>query len=371
MSKSQEPPDEGPSASLRELRSFSALQALRVHSAPLDQSSVQANLHRSRSAEPQHPPSAAMPAQPALCNPRSALSAGTDWMHNRPGLRSNDALLASGSAEADSHDTLPVWGGAELLQAGDPADTAGPSRRQGPRDAACCADAADDSSSTCSGWSGSQHHMHSDEPRDAAIAAWLADHGQVTLADVEEAATPAKRFDAQEPSSPSRASEDSWQGWDAAHPPPTHPPAAPTAAVGAQPFPYIVQPFDHARAGGSQGAVQALNSRLQHRVLDAHARQRAMRRDMRAATTERQASNAAGPAPEGPAPQPEEFPFPGPPPAHPGSAATLQLPGGNADAPGGDRPTKMMRLGPPVKGPPQTIPTAGGKGRIRIARMVF
>ena len=141
---------------------------------------------------------------------------------------------------------------------------------------------------------------------------------QVTLADVEEAATPAKRFDAQEPSSPSRASEDSWQGWDAAHPPPTHPPAAPTAAVGAQPFPYIVQPFDHARAGGSQGAVQALNSRLQHRVLDAHARQRAMRRDMRAATTERQASSAAGPAPEGPAPQPEEFPFPGPPPAHPG-----------------------------------------------------
>ena len=40
-------------------------------------------------------------------------------------------------------------------------------------------------------------------------------------------------------------------------------------------------------------------------------------------------------------------------------------------APAGARPTKMMRLCPPVQGAQQTIPTACGKGRIRIARMVF
>ncbi len=126
---------------------------------------------------------------------------------------------------------------------------------------------------------------------------------QVTLADVEEAATPQKRFDP-EPSSPSHGSEDSWHDLD----PPHLLPAAPPPHAHA--FPYIVQPFDHAQAGGPQGAVQALNSRLQHGMLDAHARQRAMRRDMRAATTEHQASHAVAPIE---LPQ-QHAAFPGPPP---------------------------------------------------------
>ena len=71
----------------------------------------------------------------------------------------------------------------------------------------------------------------------------------MTLADVEEAATPLKRFDP-EPSSPSHGSEDSWQGLK----PPQLPLAAPLANAPA--FPYIVQPFDHAQAGGPQGAMQ-------------------------------------------------------------------------------------------------------------------
>lgn len=55
--------------------------------------------------------------------------------------------------------------------------------------------------------------------------------------------------------------------------------------------------------------LQALNSRLQHGVLDAHARQRAMRRDMRAVTSERQTSHALAPAENAPG----NVPFPGPP----------------------------------------------------------
>lgn len=57
-------------------------------------------------------------------------------------------------------------------------------------------------------------------------------------------------------------------------------------------------------------ALQALNNRLQHGALDAHARQRAMRRDMRAVTSERQTSNAVAPA----QPLPHHVAFPGPPP---------------------------------------------------------
>ena len=72
---------------------------------------------------------------------------------------------------------------------------------------------------------------------------------------MEEAVTPAKRFDP-EPSSPSHGSLDSWHGLDAAHPPITTTAGAPAATGGPQAFPYIVQPFDQAHAGGPHGAVQ-------------------------------------------------------------------------------------------------------------------
>ncbi len=45
--------------------------------------------------------------------------------------------------------------------------------------------------------------------------------------------------------------------------------------------------------------------------------------------------------------------------------------GAAAAANGRGRPSKMMRLGHLVQGSQQTIPTASGRGRIRIARMVF
>ena len=57
-------------------------------------------------------------------------------------------------------------------------------------------------------------------------------------------------------------------------------------------------------------ALQALNNRLQHGALDAHARQRAMRRDMRAVTIERQINNGVAPV----QPLPLHAAFPGPPP---------------------------------------------------------
>lgn len=246
------------------------------------------------------------------------------------------------------------------------ADAVDSARPQTPVHEACCAvkDELDheDGSSTCSECSGSQHHATpSCDGRDDAIAAWLADHGQVTLADVEEAVTPAKRFDP-ELSSPSHGSLDSWHGLDAAPQPPT------AAAPGhAHAFPLVVQPFDQARAGAPHGAVQALNSRLQHGVLDAHARQRAMRRDMRAVTSERQISHALAPAENAAV----NVPFPGPPPDPGNAEAPSEQAGAAPAAQTGARPTKMMRLGPPVQGAQHTIPAACGKGRIRIARMVF
>ncbi|KAK9836701.1 hypothetical protein WJX74_006444 [Apatococcus lobatus] len=361
----KEPPDAGPRTRSKELCISMGLRPLRVQSAPLDEPTGQSINRGSRSA------GAARESHhikfPAFleCSARISLS-------------SQSQLAQHTHAEADSLQGSPMRG-AELQNSPGGGVVEAPARavaiakcQNQVHEACCAADGCDDdeqSSSTCSECSGSQHHTPSCDGRDEAIAAWLADHGQVTLADVEEAVTPAKRFDP-EPSSPSHGSLESWHGLDAAPPPPATAAGVSAAAGNAPAFPYIVQPFDQAHGGGPHGAVQALNSRLQHGVLDAHARQRAMRRDMRAVTSERQTNNALAPA----QPAPQHAVFPGPPfalgPAAAAEAAQDQA-GALPPAATGARPTKMMRLGPPLQGAQQTIPTACGKGRIRIARMVF
>lgn len=93
-------------------------------------------------------------------------------------------------AEAHSPKTSPGRGAGlqNSLIAGESAAAAAAApdsaRAQTPVHKACCAVENDldhgESSSTCSECSGSQHHATpSCDGRDEAIAAWLADHGQV------------------------------------------------------------------------------------------------------------------------------------------------------------------------------------------------